>query len=295
MKILLHPYTLLILTCWMWAGNAVASKLALGHISPLVLTTMRWLISVTLMLFIAKRFLATDWMILKDKKLLMLAYGFFGFTAFNVLMYMAAVHTTSVNISILQGSVPIFVLTGTVLFYKTSTTIWQWGGVLLTIVGILILAGKGDFSVLQELTFNPGDVMMIIACLCYAGYTLLLKKRPKVHGLSFFAIGAVFALVCSVPFLGVEMALSKAIFPYDTLGWGILLYVALFPSLLSQITFLLAVDKIGPGRAGIFVNLMPVFGPILAVLILGEAFVGYHFMALALVLAGVAMAELGKP
>jgi drug/metabolite transporter (DMT)-like permease len=295
MKFIMHPYTLLVLTCWMWAGNAVASKLAIGHISPLVLTTLRWVISVSLMLFIARKYLAHDWAVLKAHKWLMLAYGFFGFTAFNVLMYISANYTTSVNISILQGSVPVFVLAGTVLFYKSRTSIWQWGGVALTLLGVLILAGKGDLSSLASLAINPGDALMLSACFCYSAYTILLKNRPKVHGLSFFAMGAIFALICSIPFLAVEIAIGKAIFPVTMKGWGILLYVALFPSLLSQITFLYAVDKIGPGRAGIFVNLMPVFGPILAVLILGEAFVGYHFIALGFVLAGVAIAELGKP
>jgi drug/metabolite transporter (DMT)-like permease len=295
MKIIMHPYSLLVLTCWMWAGNAVASKLALGHISPLALTTLRWVISCALMLFIARNHLKADWVILRHHKKLMFLYGALGFTIFNVFMYMAANFTTSVNISILQGSVPLWVLGGTVLLYKAKTTRLQWGGIFITMLGILVLASKGDLASLKTFQVNSGDLLMLFACFSYAIYTILLKNRPKVHGLSFFTIAAFAALIFSIPLLGVEYSLGKTIFPHDTMGFGILLYVALFPSLLSQLTFLWAVDKIGPGRAGIFVNLMPVFGPILAVLILGEHFGGYHFLALALVLCGVALAELGKP
>jgi drug/metabolite transporter (DMT)-like permease len=77
-------------------------------------------------------------------------------------------------------------------------------------------------------------------------------------------------------------------------GWLITLYIAVFPSFLSQLFFMRGVDLIGPGRAGIFVNLVPVFSAILAVLILGEAFQAYHALALALVLGGIVLAETGK-
>jgi drug/metabolite transporter (DMT)-like permease len=247
------------------------------------------------MLIIAKPYLKTDWAILKQHKGLMLLYGGLGFTCFNVLMYISAYYTSSINISILQGSVPIFVLAGTVLFYRSTTTLLQWLGLMLTFIGVLYLAFKGDLMQIFTFRFNKGDILMLAACFCYAVYTILLKKRPKVHGLSFFAIGAVAALLFSFPAFLVEYQMGYAIFPTTLKAWAVLMYVAIFPSMLSQITFLYAVDKIGPGRAGIFVNLMPVFGPILAVLILGEIFTTYHAIALLMVLTGVALAEIGKP
>jgi drug/metabolite transporter (DMT)-like permease len=295
MKFLFHPYALLILTCWMWAGNAVASKMAIGHISPLVLTTLRWIISVSLMLMIAWQPLQKDWPVLKANWRKMLVYGFFGFTAFNVLMYLAANFTVAVNIGILQGAMPLFVLAGTVVLHKANTTPVQWLGLCITLVGVVVVASKGELATLLNLAFNKGDILMITACGLYSYYTILLKTRPQVHGLSFFTVAAVFALICSVPFLGVEIAMGQAIWPSSFKGWGILIYVALFPSLLSQLTFLKAVDMVGPGRAGIFVNLMPIFTPILAVLILNETFGLYHLFGLIFVLGGVGLAEWGKP
>ena len=69
------------------------------------------------------------------------------------------------------------------------------------------------------------------------------------------------------------------------------LYIALFPSLIAQLFFMRAVELIGPGRAGIFVNLVPVFGAILAVGILAEPFRLYHGAALLLVFGGIWLAE----
>ena len=77
-------------------------------------------------------------------------------------------------------------------------------------------------------------------------------------------------------------------------GWGLVLLVTLLPSLVAQIFFIQGVALIGPGRAGVFVNLVPVFASIMAVLFLNESFELYHALALALVLGGIWLSEIGK-
>ena len=77
-------------------------------------------------------------------------------------------------------------------------------------------------------------------------------------------------------------------------GWGVLLFVVVFPSFLSQIFFLRAVDLVGPGRAGLFVNLVPIFAATLGVMVLGERFQTFHALALGFVLGGIWLAERGR-
>jgi drug/metabolite transporter (DMT)-like permease len=77
-------------------------------------------------------------------------------------------------------------------------------------------------------------------------------------------------------------------------GYATLVYVALGPAFISQIMFMRGVELIGPGRAGVFVNLVPAFGAIMAVLILGEPFAAYHVVALVLVIGGIAIAQRGS-
>jgi drug/metabolite transporter (DMT)-like permease len=77
-------------------------------------------------------------------------------------------------------------------------------------------------------------------------------------------------------------------------GWLVTLYVAIFPSCLAQLLFLRGVDLIGPGRAGVFVNLVPVFSAILAVVLIAEPFALFHAIALALVIGGIWLAERGR-
>ena len=119
----------------------------------------------------------------------------------------------------------------------------------------------------------------------YLGRTDLL-----VPGLVFFSALAMVACLVSLPLLAIELANGAFVLEAPK-GWLILLYVAIGPSILSQLFFMRAVELIGPGRAGVFVNLVPVFAPILAVLILGEQLALYHGLALLLVLGGIFIAE----
>ncbi|HEV2604341.1 MAG TPA: DMT family transporter [Microvirga sp.] len=285
-----QPYLLLTLTTLMWAGNAIASRLAVGEISPMALTTLRWVIAAVLMGFVARRDVAAAWPQLRARWRFIVWMGALGFTGFNALFYAAAHHTTAVNITIIQGAIPVLVLLGALAVFGTRIRGLQLVGMAVTLLGVAIVATKGDIGTLLALAFNIGDVWMLIACALYAAYTLGLRNRPQVPGLAFFALMAGVAFLTSLPLLGYEIATGQVQWP-TLQGLLITLYVGLFPSLLSQIFFMRGVELIGPGRAGIFVNLVPVFGALLAVVLLGEPFHVYHALALALVLGGIWLAE----
>jgi drug/metabolite transporter (DMT)-like permease len=219
--------------------------------------------------------------------------GTLGLTVFNALMYVAAHHTTAVNITILQGSMPVLVLVGALLFYGTRIRGWQIFGMAVTLFGTLLVATRADLATLTSFSFNIGDLWMLVACCLYAGFTVALRKKPAIPGLVFFAALAGVALLTSLPLVAYEVATGTVTWPTPR-GWLIVLYVGLFPSFVSQVLFMRSVELIGPGRAGLFVNLVPIFGALLAVLILGEAFAAYHAVGLTLVLGGIWLAERGR-
>jgi drug/metabolite transporter (DMT)-like permease len=285
-----QPYLLLALTCLMWGGNAVASRLAVGHISPMALTSLRWVGVCLVLVPVLGRGIRAEWPAVAPHWRLLLLMASLGFTAFNALMYAAAHYTTGVNLTILQGSIPAVVLVGGLLWFGTPVRTLQILGMGLTFLGVLTVAARGDWETLKNLAFNFGDVLMVLACTAYGIYTLSLRKRPKVSGFVFFTVMAAIALVLTLPLLAWEVAAGTVLWP-DATGWAVLVYVALFPSLLAQIFFMRGVELLGPARAGLFVNLVPIFGAILAVVILGEPFRLYHALALTLVLGGIWLAE----
>ena len=287
-----RPWLLLALCALFWAGNAVAGKLAIGQISPMTLTCARWTCACLLLAMIMPRRLAADFIIIRPRLPFVLAMGMLGFTGFNAFLYLAALHTNGVNLLIIQGAIPVLILVAAGLLRHERVGHLQIMGVGLTMVGVAVTATQGHLERLLDLKLNIGDLMMLGASLCYALYALLLRRRPPVSGLSllfYLSIGG--ALSAGLALL-VEINQGASFFPTPK-GLAILAYCILFPSILSQVFFLRGVELIGAARAGLCVNLIPVFGALLMVLA-GEPFLWSHAVALILVLSGVAVAEQAK-
>jgi drug/metabolite transporter (DMT)-like permease len=288
-----NPYILLLLTTLMWSANGIVSRMAIGEVSPMVIVVMRWLIASLILFGYAGRQIVADWQVLKHHLPLVAFGGTMGFTGFNAIFYIAAHHTSAVNMTILQGALPIFILIGAMIVFHARINLLQGAGILCTVLGVVAVAAQGDANILLSLSFNIGDIGLIIACLLYAIFTLSLRNRPKVSGIGFFSIMAVAAFITAIPLFGWEVLAGDTQWP-TAKGWALILFIAICPSLLAQLFFLRAIDLIGPGRAAIFTNLVPIFGPILAVLVIGESFHLYHAIGLALVMGGIGLAEWKK-
>ena len=210
-----------------------------------------------------------------------------------MLFYLAGYWTSGVDLTLLQSAQPALVLAGAALFKGMRVTVMlQIVGMLVTFVGVGLIATQGQPWRIGELSLNPGDLMLLVACVLYSGYTLALRDRPAIPALVFFAGLAFFAFLTSLPCLAIEMALGKTCWQ-SVNGWLFMVFVALGPSLASQLFYMRGVELIGPGRAGIFTDLTPLFGALFAVLTLGEPFHLYHAAALALGLSGIFLAERG--
>jgi drug/metabolite transporter (DMT)-like permease len=281
---------LLTLTCLFWAGNTIAGRLAVDQITPLMLTSLRWVLVILVLWPIYGGQVRQHWPKVRGRLLGLVAMATMGFTGFNVLYYIAAHHTTAINLGILQGSVPVFVLAGAFLAHGTRVSLVQVLGVLITLVGVVVIATRGEPLKLMEIEFNEGDLLMLAACLIYAIFTLALRDRPEMPGAVFFTLLALIATLTSLPLVAYEALTDGLSLPTDE-GLLITAYVAIFPSCLAQIFLLRGVDLIGPGRAGVFVNLVPVFSAILAVALLGEPFTLVHAAALVLVIGGILLAQ----
>ena len=289
----LRAYLLLIVTACCWGLNAIFSKLAVGEISPMQLVTFRWLGVVILLLVFARENIIRDWPILRRHLPFLCLMGSCGFTAFNALFYVAGHHTSAINIGILQGSIPVYVLLGSWVIWRHQITWVQSLGVIITILGVIIVASGGDWSALQGLSVNRGDLFMLIACFLYAAYSIGLSRKPNVSALGLFAIMATVAWLVSIPVVAIETYQQGWDTPTLT-GWTIALLTTLLPSLVAQTFFIKGVALIGPGRAVIFVNLVPVLASIMAVVFLRESFQGHHAVSLMLVLGGIWLSEAGR-
>ncbi|MAM72132.1 MAG: EamA family transporter [Gammaproteobacteria bacterium] len=288
-----QAYGLLVFTTWCWGLNTIFSRLAVEQISPMQLVMFRWLGVILILLVFARKYLQQDWPILRQHLLFLTVLGCLGFTVFNFLFYLAGHYTTALNIGILQGSVPVFVLILTLLVFRQGVTAVQAIGIVVTLVGVVTVASGGSWRELRNLSINRGDIYVLIACFLYAVYSVSLSRRPQVRAISLFTVMAIAAWIISLPLLAVEV-LQQGWQAPTFKGWLIALAVTILPSLVAQIFFIKGVALIGPNRAGVFINLVPVFAAIMAVMFLQENFEQYHAVSLALVLGGISLSELGR-
>jgi drug/metabolite transporter (DMT)-like permease len=285
-----NPILLLVITTLIWSAHSIVGRLAVGQIGPMTLTCLRWAVALIPILIAARPSLRQDWPALRARWVYLAVMGAAGYTVFVALFYVAAHRTSALNLSIIQGAIPALVLIGARVFLGVRFTALQALGALVTMLGVGVIAAQGDPRRLVALAFNSGDVMMVAAAVLYAGYTIGLRQRPHVSGVSMLAGMAIAAFITSLPLMIWEIMSGGFVWPTRG-GLVALAFVALGPAFVAQLTYMRGVELIGPGRAGVFVNLVPVFGAIMAVVILGEPFALYHVLALLLVVGGIAIAQ----
>ena len=289
-------YAILTLTTLFWGGNVVAGKLAVGQIEPNTLMILRWTGALLVVLPFAIAPIRRNWAEIRRRWWLFLFYGAVGFATFNVLVYIAAYHTSGVNAAIEQVTINIFVMLFNFLLFRTRVAGLQLAGVALTILGVAVTASHGDLGRLLALEVNVGDLLVILASLAYAVYSIALRWKPHTHWLSFFAaavMGAILASIFYQEVLGGGIGAFFIQLPQITpLGWIIVAYTVLFPSVISQVLYVRGVEMVGSNRASLFINLIPIFGTIGSVLVLGERLESFHLVAATLVITGIVLAEL---
>lgn len=285
-----RPYLLLVSTMLFWGGNSVAGKAAVGSVPPMALTTFRWLLACILLLIIGHSHIRQDWSIIKRHWKQFFVFGALGMAAFNILMYNALYYTSAINVTIEQSGMPMIIVLVNLLIFRERVSPTMLVGMSLSIGGVLVTAAHGDLTTLFDLEINQGDALMLIAVLIYAFYSVILRNRPQLHWLSFMMAVSVGALITSLPFFAYEMS-QGIVFEPSTKGVLLIAYVTIFPSIVSQIFYARSVDLIGANRAGLFVNLVPLFGSALAILLIGEEAALYHIVGYALILAGIYIAQ----
>ncbi|WP_027488902.1 DMT family transporter [Allorhizobium undicola] len=288
-----RAYAYLVLTTLLWGGNAVAGKLAVGHVSPMFLNLARWVLALLAVTVVSLPQLKADWPQLRSHWLRLLLLGAIGFTAFNGFLYSAVRYTSVVNAVIEQGGVPVIIFALNFLLFRIRVHVMQVIGFSISFAGVAITAGHGNLQNLLSLSLNFGDVLMLAGVFCYGLYTVALRFKPAIHWKSLMAATALGAVISAVPLVVWEAASGQLLLP-DGRGLALIAFTGLLPALVSQILYIRGVEIIGANRAGLFVNLVPVFGTILSVLIVPEELHFFHVMALALVLGGIAIAETSR-
>jgi drug/metabolite transporter (DMT)-like permease len=284
-----QAYLLLSLTSLFWAGNVVLGRFIAGHIPPITLSVIRWSGAVALLLPFAARYLARDWPLIRKHSGLLAFLALTGFSAYNTMAYYGLQFTTAINGLLLQSVAPLFVAVWSFFLFRDRLTLRQAGGICLSLAGVVVIICHGSLDVLLAIDFNRGDIWFVVALLIYAFYAAILRKRPPIHPTSFLAVGMGLGAVFLLPGMVLELASGRT-FVFDTESALSLAYICVFPSLLGYLFLNRGIELVGANRAAPFIHLVPVFGSVLAIVLLGESFEFYHAIGYALVFGGITLA-----
>ncbi len=293
-RLLDQPYLLLLLAPLFWGGNVIAAKLVVGEIDPFLLLAARCVGATLFILPFAWPYLRADWPLIRRYWPRLMAYGALGYALFNVFLYVGLTSTTAVNSAIEQASLPMLIMAANFIVFRVRATWLQVVGVLIAIFGVVLVATHGNPLRLLTMDINIGDGLVILACLTYTTYTLALRFRPNIHLMSFMAVaftGAAITGLVMLALFGGGLGQFATLAQASPKVWGVIAYVMIFPSMFSQVFYARGVELVGPNRAAPSHNLIPVFGTLGSVLILGERLEIYHYLAAAIIVGGIVLAE----
>ncbi len=276
-----------------WSGNFILARGLHDSIPPVSLAFYRWMVAVIIFFPFAFKHLVREWSLIKDHLIYFSITALLGITAFNTFIYIAGHTTTAMNLSLIAITFPIFILLFSRIIYKEYLTIKKGIGIVLVLIGVITLITKGDISVLLHISFNIGDIWMLMASIIFAIYSLFLKNKPEkisVMALQFsiFSLGLLFLFPF---FLWEQTTYQYPVLTRTTIP--AILYVGICASLGVFVLWTKSIVILGPAKAGMVYYTLPLFSGFLAYLFLNENFSMIYFYSMLFIFSGIVITNRG--
>ena len=281
------PFFWLLLPPLFWASNIVAGRAVVDTVSPFTLTPLRWLLGAFLLSLLCGRQLWRERFLVREEWPKLILYSITAIIGVNILAYFAVLHTEAVNAAIVNGLLPIVIILASWIGLGERLTRRQTLGVTISFLGIVVVAARGSLDVLLGLQLNPGDLFMLAALTMWGTYSVAYRRfKTRFSPLPFATIIAFLGALLTLPLMVWDIGTGGRL-PDTPQLMGIVVYIALFPSCAALLIWNRAVAAVGPNTAGYFTNLIPVYGSLLAVGLLEEAFHPYHIVGIFLIFVGI--------
>ena len=271
-----------------WSGNFIVGKFAtLFEIPPLTLNVFRWISVWFILLPFTYKEISNNLDYIKENFLVIGFMGVITISTFNSVVYFALNYTQVINAVLVLAAIPAITIILSSLMKIDKTNIFQIIGLVLSILGISSIISNGEIQRITSLNFNKGDLWMLVCVITWSLYSTLLKKyKFKFSQFSLIQLMVSVGILFLIPqyfyeqSIGLEVKFNKAFFL-------ILFYVVIFPAIFAYYCWQKGIEIIGPNRATMFIQLMPLFSAVMAIIIFKENFELYHFAGAAFIVSGI--------
>ena len=281
-------YTLLLLASLFLFVNFIVGKFAtLFQIPPLTLNAYRWIsVWLILMPFTYKE-IQNNLPNIKKNWLVISFMGIITISTFNSVVYFALNYTQVINAVLVLAAIPAATIVFSSLMNIEKTNIFQILGLFLSLIGIGSIISNGDVQKIISLSFNKGDLWMLVCVFTWALYSTLLKKNKfEFSQFSLIQLMVSAGILFLIPQLFYEKSIGLEL-NYNKAFFLILFYVVVFPAIAAYYCWQKGIEIIGPNRASMFIQLMPLFSAVMAIIIFNEKFELYHFIGAAFIVLGI--------
>ncbi len=273
-----------------WAANFIVGRALVGEVSPVLLAFWRWFFAFVAVLPLAVGPLRRDLPAIRRHLGYYCLTALIGVSLFNTLIYMAAHTTPALNIAFIVSCAPLLVLPAARVLYHAPLPPRALLGLTLVLAGVVALLCRGDFAVLANMHFSAGDLLSVLSAVCFAGYTLLVRKAPaEVNPWSFLAATFGLGLIFLLPLVALEPLAFTRELHSSVKVWACLVFVGVGPSLFSFACWNRAIAYMGPIKPSILYYTTPLVSGIYAIIFLGEPITWVHFVGGGLIIAGQIM------
>ncbi len=275
-----------------WSGNALVGRAFHDSIPPLSLSFWRWVLATSLLLPFVVKGIWTHRATLRAAGWRLPVLAAMGIASYNSLLYTAAQSTAAINLTLVNTCLPLATFIGAGFLLGEWPLRRAWFGMAVAAGGLLYLISRGSWQTFASLSFQRGDLIMLLAVLAWALYTLLLRRWARhllVPPLVLLGVLMLLGLPLILPFYLLELGRvgGFALTPSNLAAIG---YTAVFASLVAYVGWNHGVKIVGAGRAAMVMYLMPVFTALLGWVLLGEALRTFHWIGGALIFAGLLLA-----
>jgi len=281
-----NAYLLLALASLCWSGNHLMGRAIAGHVPPLTISTLRWLLAAAMLFPFIRGQLARDWPVIRTHLGVLIYLALIGGGVFGALQFVGLQFTTALNVSVMNSLGPVFIAAASAAMFGDRLTGGQFLGIFVSLLGVLAIITQLYAAVLTHFTFNIGDIVIFLNMILWAVYSASLRWRPKIHPVSFMFMFCFISGIAMLPAMAWEYSTGFVLQP-TMLTFSAIAFVTIFSTIVAFACWTRGVELIGPNRAGVFLHLVPVFSALLTGAVLGEPLMGYHVVGFALILTGV--------
>jgi drug/metabolite transporter (DMT)-like permease len=285
-------YAALAATSALWSGNTITGRALADALPPVAFSFWRWTLVLVILAPLVAGDLRRNWPALRRHWRTLAALGLMSTALYHAWVFWVLHYTTAINAQLLNSTIPLWVMLIGWAAFGARPAGREWVGFAVSALGVAAILAHGDWRRLAALDLNGGDLMMLAAMINWALYTILLARSGVVlPGLAFVFVTGAFGVAGLLPLYLWELATGRGAFALTPATIGGIAFTAIGASVIATVLFIFGLARVGATRAALFTHLVPVFGALLGVALLGERLGLHHLAGFVLILTGIAVAN----